>query len=106
MGVRYESKVIISTNTSNDVSHLAIEQNKESASNLDSLSFISVVRMISQSKKYIDSSMGPKFAEPPLLDKEMLFEESRNTTPMLCLLSQVKTNLLDESAPLYKRARP
>ena len=47
--------------------------------------------MISQSKKYIESSMGPKFAEPPLLDKEQLFEESRPNTPMLCLLSQVST---------------
>merc|ERR1719334_830632 len=33
-------------------------------------------RMIAQSKKYIETSMGPKFAEPPLLDKELLFEES------------------------------
>nr|XP_023019976.1 dynein heavy chain 8, axonemal [Leptinotarsa decemlineata] len=44
-------------------------------------------RTITQSRKYIASSLGQKFAEPVILNMEVLFNESRPLTPMICFLS-------------------
>ncbi|KAJ8938536.1 hypothetical protein NQ318_016906 [Aromia moschata] len=44
-------------------------------------------RTVTQSRKYIASSLGSKFAEPVILNMETLFLESRPLTPMICFLS-------------------
>lgn len=44
-------------------------------------------RTISQSRQYIASSLGPKFAEPVVLNYEDMLEESRPLTPIICFLS-------------------
>lgn len=44
-------------------------------------------RTLSQSRKYIASSLGPKFAEPVVLNYEAMLEESRPLTPLICFLS-------------------
>lgn len=44
-------------------------------------------RTLSQSRKYISSSLGPKFANPVVLNYEDMFEESRPLTPIICFLS-------------------
>nr|CAI5817756.1 unnamed protein product [Callosobruchus analis] len=44
-------------------------------------------RTITQSRKYIANSLGQKFAEPVILNMEVLFNESRPLTPMICFLS-------------------
>ncbi|KAG5882158.1 Dynein heavy chain 5, partial [Gonioctena quinquepunctata] len=44
-------------------------------------------RTITQSRKYISNSLGQKFAEPVILNMEVLFNESVPLTPMICFLS-------------------
>lgn len=44
-------------------------------------------RTVTQSRKYINNSLGQKFAEPVILNMEVLFNESRPLTPMICFLS-------------------
>lgn len=44
-------------------------------------------RTLTQSKKYITSSMGARFAEPVILNMESMLQESRNNTPIVCFLS-------------------
>lgn len=44
-------------------------------------------RTISQSRKYIASSLGQKYADPVIMNYEVIFEESRPTTPLICFLS-------------------
>jgi len=44
-------------------------------------------RTTSQARKYIADSMGPKYAEPVILDLRAMWEESDTRTPMICLLS-------------------
>lgn len=44
-------------------------------------------RTLSQSRKYIASSLGPKFADPVVLNYEIMLEESRPLTPIICFLS-------------------
>ncbi|XP_044272703.1 dynein axonemal heavy chain 8 [Tribolium madens] len=44
-------------------------------------------RTITQATKYLASSLGPKFAEPVVLNLETLYYESRGLTPMICFLS-------------------
>lgn len=44
-------------------------------------------RTLSQSRKYIASSLGEKFAEPVVLDYEEMLEESRPLGPIICFLS-------------------
>lgn len=44
-------------------------------------------RTITQSRKYVGSSLGQKFAEPVILNMEVLYNESRALTPMICFLS-------------------
>lgn len=44
-------------------------------------------RALSQSKKYIGSSLGQKFAEPVLSLLDVLHSESRTNTPMVGFLS-------------------
>ncbi|EEB13574.1 ciliary dynein heavy chain, putative [Pediculus humanus corporis] len=44
-------------------------------------------RIIYQSRKYIAQSMGPKYAEPVIMNYEIIFEESRPNTPLICFLS-------------------
>ncbi|CAG9816206.1 unnamed protein product [Phaedon cochleariae] len=44
-------------------------------------------RTITQSRKYIASSLGQKFAEPVILNMETLHSESRPLTPITCFLS-------------------
>lgn len=44
-------------------------------------------RTITQSRKYVASSLGQKFAEPVILNMEVLYNESRALTPMICFLS-------------------
>ncbi|KAJ8919734.1 hypothetical protein NQ315_006262 [Exocentrus adspersus] len=44
-------------------------------------------RTITQSRKYVASSLGQKFAEPVILNMEILYNESRPLTPMICFLS-------------------
>ncbi|XP_044760955.1 dynein axonemal heavy chain 8-like isoform X2 [Coccinella septempunctata] len=44
-------------------------------------------RTMVQSRKYIASSMGQKFAEPVILNFEVMYNESRALTPMVCFLS-------------------
>ncbi|KAL1516507.1 hypothetical protein ABEB36_000416 [Hypothenemus hampei] len=44
-------------------------------------------RTITQSRKYIASSLGLKFAEPVILNFEVMFDESRPLTPLICFLS-------------------
>lgn len=42
---------------------------------------------MTQSRKYIASSLGQKFAEPVILNMEVLYNESRPLTPLVCFLS-------------------
>ncbi|KAG5675719.1 hypothetical protein PVAND_005600 [Polypedilum vanderplanki] len=44
-------------------------------------------RTLSQSRKYIASSLGEKFADPVVLNYEIMLEESRPLTPIICFLS-------------------
>ncbi|KAJ8929722.1 hypothetical protein NQ314_017569 [Rhamnusium bicolor] len=44
-------------------------------------------RTITQSRKYIASSLGQRFAEPVILNMEILYNESRPLSPMTCFLS-------------------
>ncbi|XP_019756852.1 dynein axonemal heavy chain 8 [Dendroctonus ponderosae] len=44
-------------------------------------------RTITQSRKYIASSLGQRFAEPVILNFEIMHEESRPLTPLVCFLS-------------------
>ncbi|XP_072395911.1 dynein axonemal heavy chain 8 [Diabrotica undecimpunctata] len=44
-------------------------------------------RTVTQSRKYISSSLGQKFAEPVILNMETLYYESRPLTPIICFLS-------------------
>lgn len=44
-------------------------------------------RVIYQSRKYIAHSIGPKYAEPVIMNYETIFEESRPNTPLICFLS-------------------
>ncbi|XP_076264862.1 dynein heavy chain 8, axonemal kl-3 [Rhynchophorus ferrugineus] len=44
-------------------------------------------RTITQSRKYIASSLGARFAEPVILNFETMHEESRPLTPLICFLS-------------------
>ncbi|CAL1284369.1 unnamed protein product [Larinioides sclopetarius] len=44
-------------------------------------------RTLSQAKKFISASLGPRFVEGVLLDYEDLWWESDNRTPLICLLS-------------------
>ncbi|XP_022920277.2 dynein axonemal heavy chain 8 [Onthophagus taurus] len=44
-------------------------------------------RTLVQSKKYLATSLGPKFAEPVILNYDYMFSESRPLTPLVCFLS-------------------
>lgn len=44
-------------------------------------------RALSQSRKYIASSLGAKYAEPVITLLDVLHSESRPNTPMICFLS-------------------
>lgn len=44
-------------------------------------------RTLSQSRKYIASSLGPKYAEPVITLWDVMHAESRPNTPMVCFLS-------------------
>lgn len=44
-------------------------------------------RTLAQSRKYVMSSLGPKFAEPVILNLDVMLGESRPLTPMVCFLS-------------------
>jgi dynein heavy chain, axonemal len=44
-------------------------------------------RTLLQSRRYIASSLGPKYADPVVLDYEDMLEESRPLTPIVCFLS-------------------
>ena len=44
-------------------------------------------RALSQSRKYIEASLGTKYAEPVVLDYDEMLEESRPLTPIICFLS-------------------
>lgn len=44
-------------------------------------------RIIYQSRKYIAQSIGAKYAEPVIMNYEVIFEESRPNTPLICFLS-------------------
>ncbi|KAK9891390.1 hypothetical protein WA026_014631 [Henosepilachna vigintioctopunctata] len=44
-------------------------------------------RTMVQSRKYIANSMGQKFAEPVILNFEIMYGESRPLTPMICFLT-------------------
>ncbi|KAL0274316.1 UNVERIFIED_CONTAM: hypothetical protein PYX00_006769 [Menopon gallinae] len=65
----------------------------ESYANLDVFKKLLMVRSwcpdrtISQSRKYIAHSLGQKYAEPVIMNYEVIFEESRPNTPLICFLS-------------------
>ncbi|XP_064651602.1 dynein axonemal heavy chain 8-like [Lineus longissimus] len=44
-------------------------------------------RTIAQARKYIASSMGDRYADPVILNLEVMFGESDTRTPLVCLLS-------------------
>ncbi|KRT84360.1 hypothetical protein AMK59_1551 [Oryctes borbonicus] len=44
-------------------------------------------RTLTQSRKYIGSSLGQRFAEPVILNYETMLSESRALSPMICFLS-------------------
>lgn len=44
-------------------------------------------RTLSQSKKYISDSLGPRYAEPVITLLDVMYTESRPDTPMICFLS-------------------
>lgn len=44
-------------------------------------------RTVTQSRKYLASSMGVKFTEPVILNLEIMHSESRPLTPLICFLS-------------------
>nr|CAD7439194.1 unnamed protein product [Timema bartmani] len=44
-------------------------------------------RTLSQARKYVASSMGSKYNDPVVTRYEAMFEEGRNTTPLICFLS-------------------
>ncbi|XP_077985364.1 dynein axonemal heavy chain 8-like [Glandiceps talaboti] len=44
-------------------------------------------RTLPQARKYIADSMGPKYADPVILDLEKTWEESDIRTPLICFLS-------------------
>ncbi|KAL5281346.1 hypothetical protein ACFFRR_005004 [Megaselia abdita] len=44
-------------------------------------------RTLSQCRKYISDSLGPKFSEPVILNFESMLAESRPLTPLICFLS-------------------
>ena len=44
-------------------------------------------RTAAQAKKYIEETMGKKFAEGVILDMEAMWEESNLRIPMICFLS-------------------
>lgn len=44
-------------------------------------------RALSQSRKYIASSLGAKYAEPVITLLDVMHSESRPETPMICFLS-------------------
>jgi len=44
-------------------------------------------RALSQSRKYIASSLGTKYAEPVISLLDVMHSESRPNTPMICFLS-------------------
>lgn len=44
-------------------------------------------RTLSQSRKYIESSIGTKYVDPVILNMDILYEESRSNTPLICFLS-------------------
>ncbi|CAD1473088.1 unnamed protein product [Heterotrigona itama] len=44
-------------------------------------------RTLSQSRKYISSSLGEKYAEPVITLLDVMLDESRPDTPMICFLS-------------------
>lgn len=44
-------------------------------------------RTLSQSRKYLSSSLGPRFADPVVLNYEDMLEESRPLSPIICFLS-------------------
>lgn len=61
--------------------------------NLDSFKKLLMIRSwcpdrtLSQCRKYIADSLGPKFAEPVILNYESMLAESRPLTPLICFLS-------------------
>ncbi|KAF5272453.1 hypothetical protein FQR65_LT04921 [Abscondita terminalis] len=44
-------------------------------------------RTLTQSRKYIAASMGQRFAEPVILNMELMHSESRPLTPLICFLT-------------------
>ncbi|XP_052872308.1 dynein axonemal heavy chain 8 [Anopheles cruzii] len=44
-------------------------------------------RTLFQSRKYLSSSLGERFADPVVVDYDALLEESRPLTPLICFLS-------------------
>lgn len=44
-------------------------------------------RTVTQSRKYLASSMGVKYTEPVILNLEIMHSESRALTPLICFLS-------------------
>ncbi|KAM4740016.1 dynein axonemal heavy chain 8-like [Anableps anableps] len=44
-------------------------------------------RTLSQAMKYVEDSMGPRFAEPVILNLHDTWEESDSRTPLICFLS-------------------
>lgn len=44
-------------------------------------------RTLSQSRKYIASSLGERYTEPVITLLDSMYAESRPTTPMICFLS-------------------
>ncbi|CAG9855812.1 unnamed protein product [Phyllotreta striolata] len=44
-------------------------------------------RTVIQSRKYVSSSLGQRFAEPVVLNLEVIYYESRALTPIICFLS-------------------
>lgn len=44
-------------------------------------------RTLSQSREYIKKSLGPKFADPVIVDYNLILEESRPLSPLICFLS-------------------
>ncbi|XP_039290802.1 dynein heavy chain 8, axonemal [Nilaparvata lugens] len=61
-------------------------------------------RTLSQSKKYLASSLGVRFTEPVILNIESLFAESRPSTPMTCFLSMGSdpTSLIETAAKRHE----
>lgn len=61
-------------------------------------------RTLSQARKYIEESLGSKYAEGVILDLQQTWEESDNRTPLICFLSMGSdpTNSIEQLAKRMK----